>query len=196
MRVVIVICFALIFLRLLHILWSGRREPRKPASTEPRKPASTEPKVSPLSFLPEHEELRRGAKVRLLAALRADASRRSLSVTVRTRVEMFYKGRECAGQYRCALRPRWGINGGFRFEREIFIHEDWRDDPWVLAHEMGHHVAITEYGDQSEAAAYVEARRLVMQYLHGRDREALEISFECRLKVEAAPQALPTVKPE
>lgn len=55
-----------------------------------------------------------------------------------------------------------------------------QDDPWVLAHELGHHFAITFKGDTRERAADEEARKLVDEAV-GIDSSWMRLLAEERL---------------
>lgn len=56
------------------------------------------------------------------------------------------------------------------------------DDPWVLAHEIGHHVAITERGDFTEEGANVAGRQIVLSLLSEAEMLGTRAIVEGRLK--------------
>ncbi len=49
--------------------------------------------------------------------------------------------------------------------RKIFLRTEFTGDPFLLAHEIGHHIALREYNDSTESKANLMARRLVESFL-------------------------------
>lgn len=83
----------------------------------------------------------------LLKRLREVAARMSVSIHVVSAARL---GKNILGEY---------VHGGVA--PHINLLDVRQDDPWVLAHELGHHFAITFRDDKREAAADEEARKLV-----------------------------------
>lgn len=50
-------------------------------------------------------------------------------------------------------------------EHKIFLLQTFAGEPFLLAHEIGHHIAMTKYRDPSQVAADREARKLVESIL-------------------------------
>lgn len=61
----------------------------------------------------------------------------------------------------------------------IQILESLKDEPYVLAHELGHYMAIKERQDRSEEGADAEADKLCRLILNKKEQELLSISLRC-----------------
>ena len=66
------------------------------------------------------------------------------------------------------------IQGQYNFERSyIEILTKYKDKPWVLAHELGHYIAISKHSDDSEQRADHEGRMLCESLLSKREKKSL-----------------------
>lgn len=107
---------------------------------------------------------------RLLAKLRQRARRDRLPIFLTTEDRMWHQGELCAGQY---------CHGWIYFVR---IHEAYREDPWTLAHEMGHR-ACRQNGrpGHTEQDADEAATKLVKEVLIGYELNVVEKKMHNRL---------------
>ena len=61
----------------------------------------------------------------------------------------------------------------------IEILEQYENEPYVLAHELGHYMAIKQRQDNSEYGADYEADKLCRLILNKKEQELLSISLKC-----------------
>lgn len=64
-------------------------------------------------------------------------------------------------------------------DARIEILEKYRNEPYTLAHELGHYMAIKQRQDNSEEGADAEADKLCRLILNEREQELLSISLRC-----------------
>jgi len=64
-------------------------------------------------------------------------------------------------------------------EAKIEILEKYEHEPYVLAHELGHYMAIKQRQDNSERGADNEANKLCRLILNKKEQEILSISLRC-----------------
>lgn len=64
-------------------------------------------------------------------------------------------------------------------DARIEILEKYKDEPYVLAHELGHYMAIKQRQDNSERGADDEADKLCRSILNKNEQELLSISLRC-----------------
>ena len=64
-------------------------------------------------------------------------------------------------------------------EAKIEILEKYEHEPYVLAHELGHYMAIKQRQDNSERGADDEADKLCRLILNVREQKLLSISLRC-----------------
>lgn len=62
-------------------------------------------------------------------------------------------------------------------EARIEILERYENEPYVLAHELGHYMAIKQRQDRSERGADIEAGKLCRLILNAKEQELLSISL-------------------
>lgn len=72
-------------------------------------------------------------------------------------------------------------SGGRLFvdEARIEILEQLESEPYTLAHELGHYMAIKQSQDNSEEGADSEAEKLCRLILNQQEQELLEIALHC-----------------
>lgn len=63
---------------------------------------------------------------------------------------------------------------------KIMILNKYKDDPWVLAHELGHYMSI-KHGDQTEESADAQGLILCKSILTQDEQTSLEIALRCHL---------------
>lgn len=61
----------------------------------------------------------------------------------------------------------------------IEVLTKYEDEPWVLAHEIGHYMALKQRGDSTERAADNEALVLCKSILTQEEQKLMEISLRC-----------------
>lgn len=71
----------------------------------------------------------------------------------------------------------------FADNAKIEILEKYRNEPYVLAHELGHYMAIKQRQDNSERGADNEAEKLCRSILNKKEQELLSISLRCYFHV-------------
>ncbi len=98
---------------------------------------------------------------RLHAALWRLALRDRLPILLQPAARMVHDGTLCAGQYHSG--PIYHVR----------IHEAYRDDPWVLAHELGHRRFGKKKLAHSEQDADAEAQRIVRAVLQPYELEVV-----------------------
>ena len=64
-------------------------------------------------------------------------------------------------------------------DAKIEILERLKDEPYVLAHELGHYMAIKQRQDDSERGADNEADRLCRAILNEGEQRLLSVSLDC-----------------
>ena len=64
-------------------------------------------------------------------------------------------------------------------DAKIEILEKYKDEPYVLAHELGHYMAIKQRQDNSERGADDEADKLCRLILNKKEQELLSIGLKC-----------------
>lgn len=64
-------------------------------------------------------------------------------------------------------------------DARIEILEKYENDPYVLAHELGHYMAIKQRQDNSEEGADSEAEKLCRLILNQQEQELLKIALHC-----------------
>lgn len=64
-------------------------------------------------------------------------------------------------------------------DARIEILNKYEHEPYVLAHELGHYMAIKQHQDNSEQGADVEADKLCRLILNEREQELLSIGLKC-----------------
>jgi hypothetical protein len=96
------------------------------------------------------------------AAMWGVAKQEYIPIFIKKEDEMYAKGQLCAGLYHSPMFDGHYTNYGFRY---IYILEKFKDDPWVLAHELGHHFAIKNEDDYSEVGADRKGKGLVKDAL-------------------------------
>lgn len=64
-------------------------------------------------------------------------------------------------------------------DARIEILEKYKDEPYTLAHELGHYMAIKQRQDNSERGADNEADKLCRSILNEREQKLLSISLRC-----------------
>ncbi len=64
-------------------------------------------------------------------------------------------------------------------DARIEILEKYKDEPYTLAHELGHYMAIKQRQDDSERGADDEADKLCRLILNKKEQELLSISLRC-----------------
>lgn len=64
-------------------------------------------------------------------------------------------------------------------EARIQILEKYQDEPWTLAHELGHYMSIKSQQDSSEEFADKEADKLCRSILTKKEQELLSIPLRC-----------------
>ena len=64
-------------------------------------------------------------------------------------------------------------------DARIEILEKYEHEPYVLAHELGHYMAIKQRQDNSERGADNEANKLCRLILNKKEQEILSISLRC-----------------
>lgn len=64
-------------------------------------------------------------------------------------------------------------------DARIEILEKYENEPYVLAHELGHYMAIKQRQDNSESGASHEAEKLCRLILNKKEQELLSISLRC-----------------
>ena len=72
------------------------------------------------------------------------------------------------------------INGKLNFDKKhIKILNKWKDDPYILAHELGHYFDLMKNGDSTENRADEEAYKLCCIILQEREQKYLKIGLGC-----------------
>lgn len=64
-------------------------------------------------------------------------------------------------------------------DAKIEILEKYENEPYVLAHELGHYLSIKQRQDNSECGADNEADKLCRLILNEKEQKLLEISLRC-----------------
>ena len=64
-------------------------------------------------------------------------------------------------------------------DARIEILEKYKDEPYTLAHELGHYMAIKQRQDSSEEGADTEADKLCRLILNDNEQKLLAISLRC-----------------
>lgn len=67
-------------------------------------------------------------------------------------------------------------------DAKIQILKKYENEPWTLAHELGHYMAIKSNQDSSEEAADREADKLCRLILNKHEQELLKIALKCYFK--------------
>lgn len=70
----------------------------------------------------------------------------------------------------------------FLDDAKIQILKEYENEPWTLAHELGHYMAIKSNQDNSEEAADREADKLCRLILTPYEQELLKIALQCYFK--------------
>jgi hypothetical protein len=101
-------------------------------------------------------------KIKIHKAMWKIAEENSIPIYIKTKEEMYKDGDLCAGLFTAPL-----INGrytelGYKYIR---ILEKYKDDPYVLAHELGHYKSIKHYNDYTEEGANKQAQQMISNSL-------------------------------
>lgn len=62
---------------------------------------------------------------------------------------------------------------------KIYLHEDFKNSPWVLAHELGHYYAVKYFEDETEVTANIIGKQLVLNELNIVEKYILKIPINC-----------------